>query len=116
MLTMKINSKKRRKMLADNRKEKGKSTEEFVEYMVKYQKDMMKASMIASGWDKHGLGKPPAEYTQNSNKSINSILKKWKSVSKLTLKDTFQLMKSEVEIQKQKKKQKKLSFGVMSRI
>ena len=52
--------------------------------------------------EKCGLGKPPAEYTQNSNESINSVLKKSKGVGKLTVKDTVQLIKSEVEIQEQK--------------
>ena len=70
--------------------------------MVKYQKDTMKTSMITSVREKCGLGKPPAEYTQNSNESINSMLKKSKGVGKLTVKDTVQLIKSEVEIQEQK--------------
>ena len=55
------------KMLADIWKEKGKPDEEVLEYMVKYQQNTMKTSMIASAQEKCGLGKPPAEYTQNSN-------------------------------------------------
>ena len=89
------------KILADNWKEKGKPGEELLEYMVKYQKDMMKTSIIiASVREKCGLGKPPA--TQNSNESINSMLKKSKGAGKLAVKDTVQLIKSEVEMQEQK--------------
>ena len=79
--------------------------------MVKHQKDIMKASIIASDREKCGLGKPPAEYTQNSNKSINSILKKWKGVSRLSVKSTVQLMKSEVEMQEQKLKMALIGRG-----
>ena len=92
------------KKLANNWKEKGKLGEEFLEYMVKYKKHIMKTSAIGSVRKKCELGKPPAEYTQNSNESINSMLKKSKGVGKLTVKDTVQLIKSEVEIQEQKVK------------
>ena len=102
------------KILADNWKEKGKPGEEFLEYMVKYQKDMIKTSMIASVREKCGLGKPPAEYTQNSNESINSKLKKSKGVGKLTVKDTVQLIKSEVEMQEQKIKTALIGRGEWS--
>ena len=102
------------KILADNWKEKGKPGEEFLEYMVKYQKDMIKTSMIASVREKCGLGKPPAEYTQNSNESINSKLKKSKGVGKLTVKDTVQLIKSEVEMQEQKIKMALIGSGEWS--
>ena len=89
------------KILADNWEEKGKPGEKLLEYIVKYQKDMMKTSIIiASVREKCGLGKPPA--TQNSNESINSILKKSKGAGKLAVKDTVQLIKSEVEMQEQK--------------
>ena len=61
----------------------------------------MKTSIIiASVREKCGLGKPPA--THNSNESINSILKKSKGAGKLAVKDTVQLIKSEVEMQEQK--------------
>ena len=59
----------------------------------------MKTSTIASVGEKCGLGKPPAEYIQNSNESTNSMLKKLKGTGKLTVKDTVQIIKSEVEIQ-----------------
>ena len=80
--------------------------------MVKYQKDMMKTSIIAYVREKCGLGKPPAEYTQNSYQSINSMLKKSKGVGKLAMKDTVQLITSEVEMQEQKIK--KALLGVVS--
>ena len=102
------------KILADNWKEKGKPGEEFLEYMVKYQKNMMKTSMIALVRENCGLGKPPAEYTQNSNVSINSMLKKWKGVGKLTVKDIVQLIKSEVEMQEQKIKMALVGSGEWS--
>ena len=70
--------------------------------MTKCKKDMMKTSMIPSVGEKCGLEKPPTEYTQNSIESINSMLKKSKGVGKLTVKDTAQLIKSEVEIQEHK--------------
>ena len=79
--------------------------------MVKHQKDIMKASIIASDREKCWLGKPSAEYTQNSNKSINSILKKWKGISRLSVKSTVQLMKSEVEMQEQKIKMALIGRG-----
>ena len=79
--------------------------------MVKHQKDIMKASIIPSDREKCGLGKSPAEYTQNSNKSINSILKKRKGVSRLSVKSTVQLMKSEVEMQEQKIKMALIGRG-----
>ena len=102
------------KILADNWKEKGKPGEEFLEYMVKYQKDMIKTSMIASVREKCGLGKPPAEYTQNSNESINSKLKKSKGVGKLTVKGTVQLIKSAVKMQEQKIKMALIGRGEWS--
>ena len=42
--------------------------------------------------------------TKNCNESINSKPKKLKGVGKLTVKDTVQLIKSEIEIQEQKPK------------
>ena len=100
------------KILADNWKEKGKPGEEFLEYMVKYQKNIMKKSIIAYVRENSGLGKPPAEHTQNSYQSINSMLKKSKGVGKLALEDTVQLIKSEVGMQEQKIK--KALLGVVS--
>ena len=99
------------KMLADIWKEKGKPGEEFLEYMVKYQKDTMRTSMIASVREKCGLGKPRAEYAKNSSESINSMLKKSKGVGKLTVKNTVQLIASEVEIQEPKIKMALIGRG-----
>ena len=82
--------------------------------MVKYQKDTMKTSVIASVGEKYGLGKPPAEYTQNSNESTNSMLKKPKGIGKLTVKDTVQIIKSEVEMQEQKIKMSFIGRGKWS--
>ena len=52
--------------------------------MVKDKENYMKASMIVPVREKCGLGKPPAEYTQTINESINSMLKKSMGVGKLT--------------------------------
>ena len=82
--------------------------------MIKCKKDMTKTSMIASVSEKCGLGKQPVEYTQNSNESINSMLKKPKCVEKLTVKDTVQLIKCEVEIQEQKIKMALIGHGQWS--
>ena len=76
------------KILANIWNEKGKPDDKFLEYMIKSKKDMMKTSMVVPTWEKCGLGKPPAEYTQTFNKSINSMLKKSKGVSKLRVKGT----------------------------
>ena len=57
------------------------------------------------------LEKPPAEYTQNSSESINSMLKKSRGVGKLTVKNTVQLIKSEVEIKEQKIKMALIGRG-----
>ena len=74
----------------------------------------MKTSVIASVGEKYGLGKPPAEYTQNSSESTNSMLKKPKGIGKLTVKDTVQIIKSEVEIQEQKIKMSLIGRGKWS--
>ena len=44
------------KILANIWNEKGKPDDKFLEYMIKYKKDMMKTSMVVSAWEKCGLG------------------------------------------------------------
>ena len=67
----KLSKLEKRKILADNWKEKSKPGKEFPEYMVKYKKDMMKASIIASVPEKRGLGKPSAEYSYKKLQWVN---------------------------------------------
>ena len=50
--------------------------------MVKDKEKYMKTSMIVSVREKCGLGKPPAQYTQTINESINSMRKKSMGVGK----------------------------------
>lgn len=69
MLQMKRNLKKNGKYWPITGTKKGRSGEKVLGYIIKCKKDMMKASMIASVWEKCGLGKQPVEYTQNSNES-----------------------------------------------
>ena len=52
--------------------------------MLKDKEKYMKTSMIVSVREKCGLEKPPAEYTESINESINSMLKKSMGVGKLT--------------------------------
>ena len=58
--------------------------------------------MLASTREACGLGKPPEDYTQNSNESINSMVKRSKGPGKLSLKEGIQLLQSEVHKQEEK--------------
>ena len=59
----------------------------FLEYFVKFKKDLIKKCMISPIREKCGLGSPPAEYDQNGNECYNSVLKRNKWPGKLTLRD-----------------------------
>ena len=58
---------------------------------------MVRDCMIASVREKCGLGSPPKEYDQNGNECYNSVLKRAKGKSILSLKETIALLKAEVD-------------------
>ena len=55
--------------------------------------------MIAKTRTRCGLGNLPDEYNQNTNECMNSVLKRLKSFRKLTVKETIELIQTEVENQ-----------------
>ena len=48
---------------------------------------------------RNGLGEPAEEYNQNANECINSVIKRSNGPGKLSLKETVQLLHSEVKTQ-----------------
>ena len=64
----------------------------------------MKNSMTAYIRIQCGLGNQPEEYNQNSNESINSLIKKAKGMGELSVKETICLMHQEIKIQEEKLK------------
>lgn len=69
----------------------------FLTYFVKYKKDLIKRCMITPVRQKAGLGSPPAEYNQNGNECYNSVLKRSMGKKKMSMKETIDLLKKEVD-------------------
>ena len=58
----------------------------------------MKISVLASLRERCDLGLPPFEYNQNCNESIISLIKQSKGHQKLTLTETVQFLRKEVNV------------------
>ena len=71
----------------------------------------MKKCMIAEMRTRCGLENPPDEYDQNANECMNSVLKRLKSFKKLTVKETIELIQSEVENQQEHMKLARIGKG-----
>ena len=64
--------------LEEKWKKKGVEGYQFLKYLTKTKKDLMKSSMIASVRKRCELGDPPNQYDQNANEAITVLLRKLK--------------------------------------
>ena len=78
--------------------------EDFINYMKKHKKQLIKQFMLASTRERCGLGSPPKDYNQNANEAINSMIKRAKGPNKLSMREAVQLMQQEVSGQDEKVK------------
>jgi len=80
-----------------------------IKYLLTYKKEKIKRHMLLPIRQKSGLGYE--EYDQNCNECINSVLKKSKGAGIITIKDTVDLISSEVKIQEDRIKSALLDRG-----
>lgn len=81
---------------------KRRNGKDFTKYIISYKKDEIKTKMCLSTRRRCGLGFD--SYDQNCNESTNSMLKNSKIKGLLTINQTIQLVKDEVELQEERMK------------
>ena len=70
--------------------------EDFINYMKKHKKQLIKQCMLASTREHCGLGSPPKHYNQNANEASNNMIKRAKGPNKLSMREAVQLMQQGV--------------------
>ena len=97
--------------LEEKWKKKGVEGYQFLKYLTKTKKDLMKLLMIVSVRKRCELGDPPNQYDQNANEAMNSVIKKAKGKGIISVKETIKLLYQEVKSQEEKLKMSLIGRG-----